>query len=86
MYLSVPKFMDKKGALNRRVGANLRRIRTAQGVSQEAYALVLGWDRACVGGLERGERNLTLDTLEELAEPVGVNPVEMLHQAEDFGH
>ena len=70
--------MDKKGTLNRRVGANLRRIRTAKGVSQEAYAQVLGWDRTYVGGLERGERNLTLDTLEELAERVGIDPLELL--------
>lgn len=72
--------MDKKGELNRRVGANLRRIRTARGTSQEAYALELGWDRTYVGGLERGERNLTLDTLEELAQRVGVDPLELLRE------
>lgn len=72
--------MDKKGELNRRVGANLRRIRTARGASQEAYALELGWDRTYVGGLERGERNLTLDTLEELAQRAGVDPLELLRE------
>ena len=72
--------MIKKGALNRRVGANLRRIRAARGTSQEAYALELGWDRTYVGGLERGERNLTLDTLEELAQRVGVDPLELLRE------
>ncbi|QYM76174.1 helix-turn-helix domain-containing protein [Leucobacter luti] len=75
--------MDKKGTLNRRVGVNLRRIRIAQGVGQEAYAQVLGWDRTYVGGLERGERNLTLDTLEELAERVGVDPLELLRGVGD---
>ena len=70
--------VKKKGILNQRVGANVRRIRTDQGISQEAYAAVLGWDRTYVGGLERGERNLTLDTLEEVAERVGVDPIELL--------
>jgi Helix-turn-helix len=33
----------------------------AGGLSQESFALVLGVHRTYVGGLERGERNLTLN-------------------------
>ena len=38
----------------------------------------LGVHRTYMGGLERGERNLTLRTLERLAVRLGVDPVSLL--------
>lgn len=60
------------------VGANLRRYRRAQGLSQEAFADVLGWHRTYIGGLERGERNLTLRALERIALRIKVDPLSLL--------
>lgn len=49
------------------VGWNVRRVRMAQGVSQERLAFDSGVDRSYVGGLERGEMNPSVDLLERLA-------------------
>ena len=67
-----------EGDLQRTVGANLRRHRLARGLSQEAFADVVGVHRTYMGGLERGERNLTLKSLERLAESLGMEPLELL--------
>lgn len=66
------------GDLQKRVGRNLRAHRQALGLSQEAFADVAGVRRTYMGGLERGERNLTLQSLEQLAERLGVSPEELL--------
>lgn len=67
-----------EGELQRRVGLNLRRYREARGLSQEAFADVLGLHRTYVGGLERGERNLTLKSLERIAVLIKVDPRSLL--------
>ncbi|MGH9043453.1 MAG: helix-turn-helix domain-containing protein [Acidimicrobiales bacterium] len=67
-----------EGDLQRRLGRNLRALRTAKGLSQEAFADTLGIHRTYVGGLERGERNITLRTVERLAAALGVDSAELL--------
>lgn len=66
------------GDLQRIVGKNLRAYRQARGLSQEAFADKLGVHRTYMGGLERGERNLTLQSLERLAEQMGMPVLELL--------
>ncbi len=46
----------------RQVGASLRRRREALGVSQEAFADLIGMHRTYYGAIERGEKNLSLST------------------------
>jgi len=60
-----------EGDLQRRLGRNLRARRLARGLSQEAFADLLGIHRTYIGGLERGERNVTLRTVERLAGRLG---------------
>jgi transcriptional regulator with XRE-family HTH domain len=60
------------------VGRNLRAYREGQGLSQEAMADVLGVHRTYMGGVERGERNLTLKSLERIAERIGISPLALL--------
>jgi transcriptional regulator with XRE-family HTH domain len=67
-----------EGELQRTVGRNLRAYREARGLSQEAFADVLGVHRTYMGGVERGERNLTLKSLERIAARVGVDPLSLL--------
>ena len=67
-----------EGDLQRRVGANLRRYRQERGLSQEAFAELVGVHRTYMGGLERGERNLTLRSLERLATQLRVDALELL--------
>ncbi|MCW2988891.1 MAG: family transcriptional regulator [Solirubrobacterales bacterium] len=67
-----------EGDLQRTVGRNLRAYRRAQNLSQEAFAEVLGVHRTYMGGIERGERNLTLKSLERLAERIELDPLTLL--------
>jgi transcriptional regulator with XRE-family HTH domain len=66
------------GDLQRAVGRNLRRHREARGFSQEAFAAeVLKVHRTLAGAIERGERNLTLQTVERMADRVGLDPLDL---------
>jgi transcriptional regulator with XRE-family HTH domain len=67
-----------EGELQRRVGRYLRLYRREQGLSQEAMGDVLGYHRTYIGGLERGERNLTLKAVERIAGLLGVDPMDLL--------
>jgi len=66
------------GDLQKTVGRNLRAYRLERGLSQEAFSEVLGVHRTYMGGVERGERNLTLKSLEKMAEQIGVEARELL--------
>ena len=59
-------------------GVNLQRIRRQQGLSQEELASRAGLARAYLSGAEAGRRNATMDTVEALAEVLGVDPVDLL--------
>lgn len=72
-----------EGDLQRVVGRNLRAHRKARGLSQEAFADVLGVHRTYMGGVERGERNLTLKSVERIAERLELEPLSLLQPASD---
>jgi transcriptional regulator with XRE-family HTH domain len=67
-----------EGDLQRTLGKNLRAYRTARGLSQEALADQLGYHRTYMSGVERGVRNLTLKSVERIAEQLEIDPVELL--------
>lgn len=67
-----------EGDLQKKVGRNIRSYRQKRGLSQEAFAEVLGIHRTYMGGLERGERNLTLRSLDRIAEQMGVEVEELM--------
>lgn len=67
-----------EGELQRRVGANLRAHREGRGLSQEAFADVLGVHRTYMGAIERGERNLSLRSVERIASKINVDPIDLL--------
>jgi transcriptional regulator with XRE-family HTH domain len=50
-------------------------------MSQEAFADVLGVHRTYLGGIERGEHNLTLRSVERIAERLGIDPMALLTTA-----
>jgi len=61
-----------------RIGELIRHARKARGVSQEQLALTAELDRSYVGGVERGEHNLTIITLCKISRALGVIPSDLL--------
>lgn len=60
------------------VGRNVRRVRTAKGLTQEQFADRSGFSQQYISDLERGRRNPTVVTLFELAQALDVTPVQLL--------
>ncbi len=67
-----PKF------LHRRLARQVKRHRRGLSISQEELATRSELHRTYIGGIERAERNVTLATLEMIAEGLGVTPSELL--------
>ncbi len=59
---------------------NIRGFRESKGVSQEEFAGMCGVHRTYVGSVERGERNVTLSTLEVFADVIGVSVPQLLSE------
>jgi transcriptional regulator with XRE-family HTH domain len=62
------------------VAWNLRRVRVAQGLSQEKLAADAGIDRAYLGGLEREAENPTVDLLDRIAAALSVPLAELFSE------
>ena len=67
--------MDEKYELHiqKRFGERVRKIRKRKGLSQEALAFSSKLDRTYIGGVERGERNISLVNIYRIAEALEVN-------------
>lgn len=57
---------------------NIRRLRHEQSLSQEELADICGLHRTYVGSVERGERNVTLSSLELFAKALDVSVADLL--------
>ena len=55
-----------------RLGKNVKRLREAKELSQEAFAHEAGIHRTYVSDIERGARNPTIRIVEKLARSLGV--------------
>jgi transcriptional regulator with XRE-family HTH domain len=58
----------------KRFGERVRTLRVRTGLSQEALAAKAGIHRTYIGGVERGERNLSLRNILRIAAALGVHP------------
>lgn len=66
------------GTLRQRLGRNLRRLRVARGLTQEALGGRADTDPKYLGAVERGQVNIGLDKIELLADALGVDVSELL--------
>lgn len=60
------------------VGKNVRRLRTAKGMTQERLAFAAELDLTYIGGIERGSRNPSLLVMARIADALEVELVELL--------
>jgi transcriptional regulator with XRE-family HTH domain len=63
-------------------GAALRELRTERGLTQEALGELAGISGNYVGDTERGERNVSLRIIWELADALELSPSDLLERTE----
>lgn len=73
----------REAALLARLGAEVRRRRTALGLSQEAFAERSGHHRTFVGALERGQMNVSVVGLDRIAGALGCQMGDLIGAAGD---
>lgn len=61
------------------LGKRLRALRDTRGWSQEYCAEQCGLHRTYIGAVERGERNVTLDTVDKIASAFGMTGRQLLN-------
>jgi transcriptional regulator with XRE-family HTH domain len=76
--MSPAKLRTPSPSLIGALAENIRRLRRERGLSQEGLADLCGLHRTYVGSVERGERNVTLSSLELLAKALNVHVVDLL--------
>ncbi|MGH7812422.1 MAG: helix-turn-helix domain-containing protein [Candidatus Binataceae bacterium] len=76
---------NKNRSCLRRFGAVVREHRRAKSLSQEELAFRSKLDRSYVGGVERGERNLSFVNVVRLAEGLGIKLAALFEAFEDLG-
>ena len=67
-----------KPTMAQRVGAAIRERRIEKGHSQDQFADLIQMHRAYYSSIERGEKNITLNTLCRVADGLGSSMAELL--------
>lgn len=62
----------------KRLGANIKKIRTQKGMSQGDICRALDMDRGYMSAIENGKKNITIRQLERLAQALGVSVDKLL--------
>lgn len=55
-----------------RLGNRVRMLREEKHLSQRRFALMIGMDKTYLSGIENGNRNATISTLEKISEGLGI--------------
>jgi transcriptional regulator with XRE-family HTH domain len=79
------KLRKPSKGLVRTLSGNIRRLRRKRGLSQEKLSELCGLHRTYVGSVERGERNVTLSTLEAFSDALAVSVPQLLSEMDNDG-
>jgi transcriptional regulator with XRE-family HTH domain len=72
---------SKKSAANQALGGAIRTARKRAGYTQESFALHAGLDRSYYSAIERGEFNLTVDTISKITAGLSMKASELFKLA-----
>jgi transcriptional regulator with XRE-family HTH domain len=67
-----------KGPLRDTLAKNMRRLRAARTLTQEALAYDCGINRTYLSAVERAERNVSIDNIARIAKGLKVEPWKLL--------
>ncbi|MEI9406931.1 helix-turn-helix transcriptional regulator [Mesorhizobium argentiipisi] len=67
------------------VGRNFARLRAAAGLTQEQVADRADISQQYISGLERGQRNPSVETLYKVAQALGVSHVDLVNPDDESG-
>lgn len=65
--------------LRLRLARNLRALRLAHGLTQEGLADLSGLHYTYIGGIERGQRNVSIDNVGRIADALGLDATDLLN-------
>lgn len=71
---------SRHGLLQKQFGERVRALRKERGLSQEALAHGSGLDRTYIGGVERGERNISLLNIHAIARALNVRTKDLFSE------
>jgi transcriptional regulator with XRE-family HTH domain len=69
--------VPRESQIQKHFGERVREIRKRKHLSQEALALACDLDRSYIGGVERGERNISLINIYRISQGLGILPREL---------
>jgi len=64
--------------ISKRLGGNIKKIRTRKGMSQGDICRALDMDRGYMSAIENGKKNITIQQLERIAQALGVSVDKLL--------
>jgi transcriptional regulator with XRE-family HTH domain len=65
-------------SISKRLGENIKKIRTKRKMSQGDICRALDMDRGYMSAIENGKKNITIQQLERLAQALGVTVDKLL--------
>ena len=68
---------NSNGDVKTAFGYRVRTLRKRAGLSQEQLALKCGLDRTYIGGVERGERNISIVNIDKIARAIDLSLKEL---------
>lgn len=87
--MSVARLSSNNDICNMKIqekfGLVLKELRTHKKISQEQLALNADIDRTYVGDIEKGNRNISIVTIEKLANYFQISISELFKLVEDYG-
>ncbi|KJD40537.1 hypothetical protein QD46_07775 [Paenibacillus polymyxa] len=66
--------------INTFVGERIKSIRKAKGLTQAVLGEQVELPQSYIGGIEKGERNISLDTLQKLLSALHISPSELFRE------